>query len=97
MLREGMSIHRSAYFLQLTLYPEVQDVIWKCIQGLSSDASIKNSGEAIQAHLVKALESSSQWVNLYEATGQLHVPDLALDPGAPTANVQTVKKVSEFV
>ena len=71
-------------------------MILKCIQRLSTNESIKDNGEVVQAYLVKALESSSQWVNLYEATGQLHVPDLAMDASVPTSEVETVKKVSQL-
>ena len=80
------------------MHLEVQDVISRCIQGLSHEASIKENAESVQAHLVKALESSSKWVDIYEATGQLHVPELTIeDNDGLRLETETVRKVRNLL
>lgn len=53
------------------------------VKALLSDVKEAQILDAIQASIVRALEKSSSWVDMYECTGELYVPNVEFDGTYP--------------
>ncbi|TDL27388.1 hypothetical protein BD410DRAFT_875203 [Rickenella mellea] len=61
------------------LREEVEGVISRHVKELAAESWSQDELERASACIVHALESDSQWVDLYQACGELHIPHCTVD------------------
>lgn len=75
------------------LLAEVESLISRNVKSWLSDVKETQVQNTIQASLIQALENSSSWVDMYECTGELYIPDVEFGGVFPEYE-DRVKKVS---